>query len=371
MFSSHLRVIPLSFLCSVLLFAQEKAKQLKLDSGKEIFEAACVGCHGPDGKGQPQTILGFEPPDTFPDFSDCPSSTPELDIQWRAIVRNGGKTRGFTEIMPSFRDALTDKQIEMVVAHLRTLCTDKKWPRAEFNLPRPLYTEKAYPENETVVTNGVGKGYFNNSTIYEKRFGARTNMEFVLPFSAVRQADGRSWFGGIGDVGVEIKQTVWVNNKTGSMITGAGEFTFATGNKARGYGNGVFIAEPFLSYAQLLPKRSFFQLQTGMEFPTHTDDLPREHFVRMAVGKSISGEQGWGRTWSPMMEFLMAREHLPGATVEWDVAPQMQMTLSKRQHIRASGGVRVPVVNTVGRSWEIGFYMLWDWFDGGLRDGWK
>ena len=168
-------------------------------------------------------MLGFEPPDTFPDFTDCPTTTPEQDIQWKAIITNGGKTRGFVDIMPSFREALNEKQVDMVLGHLRTLCTDPKWPRGEFNLPRPLYTEKAYPENETVLTNGTGKGYYNSNLIYEKRFGTRTNMEFVLPFSFVRSTavnNVRQWYGGISDVGVEFKQVIYANNKSGSLFFG-------------------------------------------------------------------------------------------------------------------------------------------------------
>jgi hypothetical protein len=175
----------------------------------------------------------------------------------------------------------------------------------------------------------------------------------------------------VGDVTVELKRVVYYNQKSGSLLTGAGEFNFATGNKARGLGNGVTVVEPFLSYAQLLPRRSFFQLQTGLEFPTHRDDRPRESFVRTAIGKSISPDRGLGRTWSPMVEFIMTREHEAGQRNNWDIAPQMQVTLARRQHIRASGGMRFPVNNRLGRSVEVGFYLLWDWFDGGFLDGWK
>ena len=29
------------------------ARELTLGTGKEIFDAACIGCHGPGGRGQP------------------------------------------------------------------------------------------------------------------------------------------------------------------------------------------------------------------------------------------------------------------------------------------------------------------------------
>ena len=48
----------------------------------------------------------------------------------------------------------------------------------------------------------------------------------------------------------------------------------------------------------------------------------------------------------------------------------MQITLNKRQHVRVNIGVRTPINNTAGRNTQLLFYALWDWFDGGLRDGW-
>jgi hypothetical protein len=48
----------------------------------------------------------------------------------------------------------------------------------------------------------------------------------------------------------------------------------------------------------------------------------------------------------------------------------VQFTLNTRQHIMANLGVRFPVSNTEGRSTQVIFYLLWEWFDGGLFDGW-
>jgi len=91
---------------------------MKLDTGQEIFEAACIGCHGPGGKGQLDSIVGFEKPDTFPDFSDCNGSTREKIFDWRATIHGGGPQRGFSDIMPSWADALSPEQIEKVIQYL-------------------------------------------------------------------------------------------------------------------------------------------------------------------------------------------------------------------------------------------------------------
>jgi hypothetical protein len=71
-----------------------------------------------------------------------------------------------------------------------------------------------------------------------------------------------------------------------------------------------------------------------------------------------------------MVELLGAREFATGARTEWDLLPQVQITLSKRQHIMLNIGTRIPVNNSGQRNTQVLFYLLWDWFDGGLRDGW-
>src|SRR5262249_46713361 len=76
-------------------------------AGKQIYKAACTACHGADGRGTPKPISGFEPPRTFPDFTRCDQTTPEPNSAWKAVITHGGRSRGFSEIMPSFGEALT------------------------------------------------------------------------------------------------------------------------------------------------------------------------------------------------------------------------------------------------------------------------
>ena len=104
-----------SVLASAPLFAQERTPE-------QLFKAACVSCHGPDGKGQPEAVLGFTPPDSFPDFSDCPVSSVEPDDMWRAVITRGGRIRGLSHIMPAFGDILTAKEIDGLVQYLHALC---------------------------------------------------------------------------------------------------------------------------------------------------------------------------------------------------------------------------------------------------------
>jgi hypothetical protein len=49
----------------------------------------------------------------------------------------------------------------------------------------------------------------------------------------------------------------------------------------------------------------------------------------------------------------------------------MQVSLSRRQHILLNVGAQLPITQRAGRARQIVAYVLWDWFDGGLLDGWK
>ena len=345
--------------------------ELKLDTGREIFEAACIACHGPDAAGQPQTTLGFEPPATFPDFSDCNGSTRERTADWRAIIRDGGPRRGFSDIMPAFGDALTLEQIDKLTAHLREQCQEPAWPLGEFNLPRPLFTEKAFPEDEWVVQTGVnasGDRAVSNKIIYEKRFGARNQLEIVAPFS-FEQTRGE-WVGGVGDLVAGYKRVLFSSLPAGSIVSAVGEFAVPTGHEARGLGLGVPKFEGFAAFAQLLPRQSFIQLQVGGELPTDVDRAPRAAFGRLAVGKSLAGDGGFGRLWTPIVELLVDRDFDSDAHTSYDIAPQIQVALNRRQHVRVNVGVRRPLNDARTRSTQVVLYALWDFFDGGLRDGW-
>jgi hypothetical protein len=72
-----------------------------------------------------------------------------------------------------------------------------------------------------------------------------------------------------------------------------------------------------------------------------------------------------------MIEVLGARELVKGIGPEWDVVPQMQVSLCGLQHVLLSVGMRIPVNERESRSSAFVTYLLWDWFDGGLFSNWK
>ena len=158
--------------------------------------------------------------------------------------------------------------------------------------------------------------------------------------------------------------------RSGSIFSLSGEAVLPTGDKARGFGRGVTLLESFATYGQILPRDSFFQFQGGIKVPTHADDASKGAFWRFVAGKNFTQGGGFGRSWAPMVEFLADRDFKTGAIANWDVLPEFQVSLSTRQHILANFGVRIPVNNTRERPVQVMFYLLWDWFDGGFREGW-
>ena len=343
----------------------------RTQAGEQIFKSACAACHGADGRGTAKEIAGFERPRTFPDFTACDQTTPEPNTTWKDVILHGGPTRGFSDIMPSFGEALTSEQIDDVIAYLRSFCRNPHWPRGELNLPRALVTEKAYPEDEVVIStalNAQGAPGGTTHIIHEQRFGVKNQIEVDVPINF--QDQNHTWYGGVGDTTLGVKRTMFSSLPSGSILSLFGGAILPTGNKARGFGTGTTTFETFAAFDQLFRTNTFVQTQFGADLPRHTQIAPQSIFFNTAIGQSFAANHGLGRLWSPMVEFLGARDLVDNAKTNWDVLPQMQVTISKRQHVRANLGVRVPVNNTAGRQIQIVFYLLWDWQDGRLNEGW-
>lgn len=339
-----------------------------------LYDAACANCHGADGRGFDRTLIGFE--EEIPDFTDCDFAAREPDADWIAVAHEGGPVRGFSEMMPAFRGALTPEQLGRVMRYIRSMCTDANWPRGELNLPRALLTEKAYPEDEWVVEAGAdleGDGSIGNAFVYEQRFGPRSQFEVVIPWGwrevpDVGGAPGATdWVGGLGDLVLGVKHAAYHSSESGTILAVGGEVILPTGDETKGLGADGSKLEAFLSFGRILPSDAFVQLQTGVETPLY-DGAENEVFGRAVVGLGLSQGE-WGRSWTPMVEVQAKRDLESGASTAVDVLPQIQLSLNTRQHVLANVGVLLPM-NQSGRPARLMMYVLLDWFDGGFFEGW-
>jgi mono/diheme cytochrome c family protein len=337
-------------------------------SGAELFVQACAACHGLDGKGKEAGEIGFDVP--TPDFTDCQFAPREPNADWVTVAHEGGPARGFSTHMPAFGGAFSESDLHLIVAYIKTFCDARDWPRGELNLPKPLFTEKAFPEDEWVMTTAFGRGPSRVSTsiVYEKRFGPRNQIEIKVPFAASR--DNGAWAGGSGDVALGFKRALAHDLSRGYIFSLSGEVILPTGDAADGLSKDTTVYESFMTFGKLLPADGFLQLQGGVELPADTKKAGREAFWRATLGKTFTQNGPFGRAWSPMVEVLAARELESGARTDWDIVPQFQVTLNTRQHVRFNLGWRTPLNGRSHRSSSVVMYFLWDWFDGGLRDGW-
>jgi hypothetical protein len=338
-------------------------------TGEDVYLAACATCHGLDGTGSPKSTVGFTVP--LPDFSDCAFATAESDQDWQAVVHEGGSIRGLDHHMPAFGDALSPEDIALAIGHVRTFCKQAAWPRGNLNFPRAFFTEKAFPENEAVwatTFTSRGERSVGNELIYERRLGVRNQIEVNAPITFQESATG-AWTRGLGDLGLAFKRTLYASMRTGRIAAAGMEVVLPTGKEQLGLGNGYTVFEPFAMWGQTLPHHAFLQMHGGAELPSDASKAAREAYLRTAIGKTFTQDRSFGRAWSPQVEVLWVRPK--DAASEWDVIPQVQVTLSKIQHVRVAGGVRIPIGEREDRHAQALAYLLWDWFDGGFFEFWK
>lgn len=316
--------------------------------GEQLYQRACAACHGADGRGQPIEARGFDTDP--PDFTDCSLTTPEADLDWYSVIHQGGAARAFDRMMPAFGEELSDAEIAKLIGHLRGFCTERGWPHGDLNMPRPFVTEKAYPENEAVVTSTIARGD-----------GRRVTSEFLYEHRVGRRGQYEVFARDVEEIGGAYKHVLVDSMRSASIFSAGGEI------KVREAG-AVFEAFGTLSQALPFVTDGFLHAHAGIEAPTE-NNAANELFWRAAVGKSVM-VNGWGRAWSPMLELLAAHEMTTAAQTEWDVLPQVQVSLSTRQHVLLNIGVRAPMTQRRERRTSVLVYLLWDWFDGGFFSGW-
>jgi hypothetical protein len=136
-----------------------------------------------------------------------------------------------------------------VIEYLRGFCRDPKWPRGELNLPTALVTEKAYPEDEVVISTGLnaqGAPGVMSHIIHEQRFGIRNQIEVDVPVTFADQ--NHTWYGGVGDTTLGLKRVMFSSLPSGSILSLQGSVILPTGSRTRGFGSGTTTFETFAAF---------------------------------------------------------------------------------------------------------------------------
>jgi mono/diheme cytochrome c family protein len=101
-----------------VLFASitASAQEADLQHGERLFKRYCAGCHGPDGRGGAQTFMPHIDTLTKAGYIDLLP-----DEHLIGIIKEGGPSVGKSSYMPAWGGTLSDKDINDIVAHIRTL----------------------------------------------------------------------------------------------------------------------------------------------------------------------------------------------------------------------------------------------------------
>jgi hypothetical protein len=318
------------------------AAQTPADSGPAaLYQAWCSKCHGTDGRGRAAASTRLAVPPA--DLQECKASTAEPEARWIGIVTQGGAAFGLSLDMPAFGEAGTPEQIRAVVRYARSLCGESGWPPGELNFPRPFLVEKAFPENEWVVTE-AGRG---QALIYERRFGKRLQIEGEARtvFDSVdRPVDG---------VTASLKYNVWHSLERRALASMGVEATPPLGRQEK------WEIEPFLSFGARPGRALVLQGQVVASWEEAAGVTALSY--RLGVGHEV------GRV-VPMLEagWTVPRQGEHALSLY----PQLWVRLSRLGHVAASVGALVPAVGPEPRHPRLIAFVLWDYGDAPLLHGW-
>ena len=338
------------WLCGILWASVATAGQVPTEPD-EMYEAFCAVCHAEDGTGQVDNpALDAEPMD----FADCAVATPEPDGDWDLVITRGGPAAGLSSEMPSYGDTLNEGQIQSLIGHIRGFCAEPGWPIGTLNFPRPIFTEKAFPENEFLLLPEFSDGADDVTAlglraIYERRVGRRGHVEVRFPFESVSVAGARN--SGLGDVKLAAKYVVNTDRAMTRITTAGLEVSLPTGDEADGLGHGTTIIEPYLAFGTTVGD---LYLQTQLKVESPASDLSDTELGYNAyVGFDVSE---FLHTWTLGLE-------LNGVDRDLALTPQLRKGLTRTGAIAVAGGVQIPLTNRDVRGTRWVGYFLWEYLD--------
>jgi len=105
----------LSFMGSRAVASESNAK------GAKIYRQYCISCHGPEGQGDGDRAKNeqLDPRPRVHANGDYMNMIPSM--RFFRVIKFGGKSIGFSHIMPQWQHILSDEDIINVIGHIRSL----------------------------------------------------------------------------------------------------------------------------------------------------------------------------------------------------------------------------------------------------------
>lgn len=353
----------MSLLALALLTGWATSNTAQLAKGKEVYETACILCHGKDGAGNPEWESEIRPVS----FADC-GTTAEPSALWKSVVVNGGPRHGLADVMPAFGEAFPPDELDAVVAYLRTFCaTADRYPPGDLNFRRLIATGKAFPEAEVVMKTKIvpDEGETEMEFVYENRLGPRFQYELEFPLRP--KATNEGYGAGVGDVVVSGKYVLSFNPSKLQIFSGGLEAVLPTGNEKKDLGSGTTVFVPFLAFGKGIGS-TILQAKVAVDLPVDTARASRTW--NYAVGYSLP-PIGFSRTgYVPAVE-LKGSYNPENDSHSQTLVLGVSKALNKLGHVVASVGLGIPLRPTEGpRPKQFLAYLLWDFGDGPIWTGW-
>lgn len=340
-------LIPLA--CFALV-APVAARAGGADEARQLFALHCARCHGTDGAGTGATVH----PATRPmNFRNCRVASGEPAAEWLVAVHDGGRAVGRSHEMPAFGNRLSPPQIRALVRYLRSFCLDAGWPDGDLNFPRPMITDKAFPEDEIVLTPSLSNASasagraLDIETEIEKRVGRRSMVEIELP--AQMAATSGKHLAGVGDVTLGFKNVLIADRAATHIVSAGIEVTFPSAFGANDLGHHTTLFEPFVA-AGLRHGATYVQALAGLEVPARSPWADREIEYGVYIGRDLAERP---TRWTVGAE-------LTGENRDLALTPQVRRDLTRTGALAAAIGVSIPMNGREDRSTRWLGYLIWD-----------
>ena len=341
--------------CLVVVVAVARAAVVAQgpQTGAEMYQAWCAVCHGDDGRGRVPARALRTPP---MDFTDCRLTTAEPDADWRLVIQRGGHAAGLSTEMPAF-EVLSADQIDRLVAHVRTLCAERRWPSGNANFRRALFTAKAFPEDEAALRPMVSHSQQTFTRVqleasYERRVGRRAEVEVAVPAESV------GWFSGpvvgIGDIALGAKYVLHADGRRPRIVTAGVEVVLPSGSQHWGFGDGTLVVEPYLAGGV---RWRALVLQGDVRGAYYARRQAGEFYRYVAYNGAISHDR------SPAPSAWTLGVEINGSGTAVGVTPYLVKGLTRTGSLTAAFGVRLPVTSPFPQVYdEVRWagYLRWD-----------
>lgn len=329
------------------------------DSGQRIFAANCAVCHGASGRPDSDSpvVQAFE---TEPaDLSDPLFNSREPAEDWFMVVKHGGEALGLSNQMPPHKNALSDEEINNVVAYIKTLANTERFPPGEMNLMLPVHTKKAFPEDEWVwrsrFASRDGRDEWRNVVEYEKRVGG--NGQVVVELVHVDDGvDSR-----FRELELGYKHAFAYDRDKLSLWAAA----FVVALPLTSDGEEELV--PYLAYAKQLNNVTTFQGSARAKLPLDAFDEGA-----LELGGIVHYTWSpWPRRVFPALEMTatVPFEDDGGDQVKFTALPQVRIGLTRGGHVALNFGIEIPLSDQEYDS-RLHLTLLWDFADGGFFQGW-